>query len=244
MSKIDRRILAVAERVESTVTGWLFDRWLGVETRKVLDRFDLDGEVSMLAYAWSYEPCSYPRFRRVMAMVPERPERLTFVDIGSGKGRQLMAASLHGFPRAVGVEFSPTLHECADENMADFMLRKRAKTIINLENVDATRYTLPGEACLLFLFNPFQEPVVRKFLDSIKAQVDGRTEPLYVAYVHPTVREAFEESGMFDLIATKPWPTDAVIYRLRAPRGGSREPIASSASSMSPGAWCPGSSMR
>ncbi len=215
ISKIRRKVLAVAERLESVITAYLFDRWVGVETGKILDRFDLDVEKSARAHAWSYELCSYPRFRRVMKMLPIAPEQLTFVDIGSGKGRQLIAASLYGFPRVIGVEFSPTLHASAQRNVATFTIHKHLKTIIILENVDATEYVLPTDACLLFMFNPFQEPIVRKFLVSIKDQISGRTQPLYVAYVHPTVRMAFDESNLFEPLATMPWPTDAVIYRLR-----------------------------
>jgi len=223
ISKIERGLIAVAERIESAVTGWLFDRWLGVETRKCVDRFDLDVDASLRAYAWSYEPCGYPRFRRIMKMVPAAPEGLTFVDIGSGKGRQLIAAALHGFPRVIGVEVSPALHVAAQRNVAAFRIRKSTGAQIILENVEATRYVLPRETCLLFMFNPFQEPIVRRFLASIKGQVRGRTEPLYVAYVHPTVREAFDESNLFEEIAARRWPTDTVIYQLRLPRRRNRD---------------------
>lgn len=223
ISKIGRRLIAVAERVESALSGWLFDRWMGVETRKVVDRFDLDVEEGLRAYAWSYEPCSYPRFKRIMKMLPVAPGGLTFVDIGSGKGRQLIAASLYGFPKVIGVEFSPALHASAQRNVAAFRLRSRTRTAVSLENVEATRYILPREACVLFLFNPFQEPIVRRFLASIKARVRGRTDPLYIAYVHPTVRTAFDESNLFELVAARRWPTDAVIYRLCLPRPRSRD---------------------
>jgi hypothetical protein len=217
ISKIRRKVLAITERVESAITGYLFDRSLGVETRKILDRFSLDVEENTRAHAWSYEPCSYPRFKRIMKMIPEVPERLTFVDIGSGKGRQLIAASLYGFRRVIGIEVSPTLRASAQQNVATFMLRKRSKTLINIENMDATQYVLPSEACLLFMFNPFQEPAVRSFLASIKVQINGRKQPLYVAYIHPTVRSAFDESNIFELIAMRSRPTDAVIYKLRPP---------------------------
>lgn len=217
ISKIKGKIIWIADRIEYVITGYLFDLFWGVETRKPLDRFDLDVDESKRVHSWSYEACSYPRFRRVMKMLLIEPEQFTFIDIGSGKGRQLIAAALYGFPKVIGVEYSPCLHKAAQRNVATFIQRQGSKSSISLENVDATQYNIPSEACLLFMANPFKEPIVRKFLTSLKTQIGGRKQSLYVAYVHPTVRIAFDESNMFKLIATLPWPTDAVIYQLNLP---------------------------
>jgi hypothetical protein len=218
ISQIKGKLIWIADRVEAAVTGYLFDRWFGVETRKTLDRSDLGVEGGAGTHAWSYEPCSYPRFRRIMKRLPAAAKELTFVDIGSGKGRQLIAAAVYGFPRIIGIELSPILHAKAEQNIASFRRRSHSTSIIRLESMDATRMVLPGEACLLWAFNPFQEPGIREFLASLTAQIRSRAQPLYLAYIHPTVRRLFDESGLFEPVAELPWPTDAVIYRLRLPR--------------------------
>ena len=213
--KIKGRLIWISFRIESYLSDYWFDCFWGVETRRKLDRYDLDVEDKDLkVHAWSYEPCSYPRFKRVMKLLTVAPANLTFVDLGSGKGKQLMAAILNGFPKAIGVEFSPALHKAAQRNMEIFTRRVNSSTNAILENKDATQFIIPEEACLLCLFNPFQEPVVRKFVASMTAQTASRTESVYILYVHPTARIVFDESPMFEMIGTMPWPTDAVLYRV------------------------------
>lgn len=211
-----RRIAPLTRRIDVALSNYLFDRFFGIDTRKALDRRFLDVEEGARIHAWSYVPCGYFRFRRVLTMLPVAPEKLTFVDIGSGRGRVLFSAALHGFRRVIGVEFSPELHASALRNLAEFTRhRSHAGNLVELQNVDATQYVLPTEPSLLFLFNPFQEPIMREFLTSIKKQVRTRINPLYLAYVHPTAKAILDESDMFDQIAEAPWITDAILYELR-----------------------------
>ena len=52
------------------------------------------------------------------------PSKSVFVNIGSGKGRNLLIASQFNFKRVVGIEFSKEFCEIAKKNVDIFSLKK------------------------------------------------------------------------------------------------------------------------
>src|SRR5262245_6350419 len=60
-----------------------------------------------------YLGCEAEEFERGLRALPARHEDLTFVDLGSGKGKALFLAAAYPFRRIVGVELSPRLHRIA-----------------------------------------------------------------------------------------------------------------------------------
>jgi SAM-dependent methyltransferase len=68
-----------------------------------------------------------------------------FVDIGSGKGRVVLAASRLPFGRVVGVEISESLNEVARSNLAADTDQRRCGEI-ELVTADATEWEIPAEA--------------------------------------------------------------------------------------------------
>jgi tRNA1(Val) A37 N6-methylase TrmN6 len=152
-----------------------------------------------------------------MRLIPLEPRKAVFVDIGSGKGRLLMLARLMGYARVIGVEFSPILHAAALQNLAAFTGGQSA-TQIELFNMDATAYEIPEEDCVMFMFNPFHEPVLDDFLEHLRPQLQNRRTALYIVYVHPTARGIIESCGLFAKRAARGGGTDAVIYELIMPR--------------------------
>lgn len=83
-----------------------------------------------------------------------------FIDIGSGKGKAcLYAHKKMQFSKIIGIEFSQQLVDIANRN----------KRKINAENIkflhtDAIEFQLPDEPCLVFMFNPFDNVVLGKFI--------------------------------------------------------------------------------
>jgi SAM-dependent methyltransferase len=47
-------------------------------------------------------------------------DRYTFLDVGAGKGRALLCASLHPFREAVGIELNPVMAAIARDNIRAF----------------------------------------------------------------------------------------------------------------------------
>jgi len=134
--------------------------------------------------------------------VPAYPiSRYTFVDIGAGKGRGLLVASEFRFKRVVGVELNPALAEIARKNVARWEAAHAADSTaellapIEVMEKDALEFELPEGPVLLFLFHPFEAPVVEELLRRIEAQMAGRagaSAALDILYVNA------ECAGVFD----------------------------------------------
>src|ERR1700741_2418243 len=64
----------------------------------------------------------------------------TFVDVGCGKGRALVIAARHGYPKVVGVEFVTEFCETARENLAAFKRRTGNTCEFEVLNQDGATY--------------------------------------------------------------------------------------------------------
>jgi len=83
-----------------------------------------------------------------------------FIDIGSGKGRVcLFASRFHPFRRIIGIEFSQPLIETANANLAKWGARH-----VEFIHADATQWQIPDGNSIVFLFNPFDAQIMRRFL--------------------------------------------------------------------------------
>jgi SAM-dependent methyltransferase len=83
-----------------------------------------------------------------------------FVDIGSGKGKACFYASTRlAFKQVLGVEFSGPLADIARANAVKF-----GDPRIKFLTADATCFDLPDSPCVVFLFNPFDEVILERFI--------------------------------------------------------------------------------
>lgn len=106
----------------------------------------------------------------------------TFVDLGSGKGRALLMASDQPFRRIVGVEFMPDLHRAAQQNIAHYSNdRQQCKQIKSLL-MDVRDFEFPAGPLVVYLFNPFPEPVFARVLENLRVSVEQDPRPVFVAY--------------------------------------------------------------
>jgi SAM-dependent methyltransferase len=109
---------------------------------------------------------------------------MTFVDLGAGMGRAVLLASALGFKAAIGVELHPTLAGIARKNASLWRSAGRELGPIRIIGGDATGFALPAGPVLVFLFNPFGAPVMRKLLKNLGAQLEQRPFPLSLLYVN------------------------------------------------------------
>jgi hypothetical protein len=110
--------------------------------------------------------------------VPPRPiSSYTFIDIGAGKGRGLLVASEYHFRKVIGIELNSDLAAIARQNVAHWtrdhaadLTAPRLAPIEVLEQ-DVLDYDFPTTPTLLFLFHPFEAPVLKKLLRRIETQL-------------------------------------------------------------------------
>jgi len=122
------------------------------------------------------------RWRRLKPAAPI--DEFTFVDLGAGMGRALLLAAEFPFRSVVGVELNPTLARIGRRNMALWRKAGRARSPMRMLCGDAAEFELPPGPCVVFLFNPFGAPVLRRVLNAWTRNSAGREGQLDILYVN------------------------------------------------------------
>jgi predicted RNA methylase len=141
--------------------------------------------------------------------IPPHPiSSYTFIDIGAGKGRGILVASEYRFRKVIGIELNPSLAAVARHNVAhwthahseDFTAPRLAP--IEVLEQDALDYELPATPTLIFLFHPFEAPVLRQLLRRIETHFaqrsPRRSEPaLDLIYVNAECAPVLDRNPAF-----------------------------------------------
>ena len=182
---------ALAEKIRRTVYGWedrLFDWRLGIDTGGVIAVADLatgDGEAD--SHATAYQPVWTRNLRALVRRSRQLADLKVFLDIGAGKGKACFYASPR-FERVIGVEYSALLVDAAKAN-----LRRARNSNIEFVQADARQYDVPGQACLVFMFNPFDGQTLGQFVARNRAAMQAHGSLL--AYANDVHRAVLQESG-------------------------------------------------
>jgi SAM-dependent methyltransferase len=188
-------LAALADRLSSWREDRAFDRNFGCDTKPVR-RSSRGALASDHAAFASPHVAMRPRdFQVVINMLDLRPEGMTFVDLGSGKGRVLLLAAEQPFARIVGVEFVGALHRVAENNLARRAARLGADPRFELRHEDASLYRLPEEPLLLFLFHPFGLPVMDEVARSAMDSWRAVPRPVRILYFHPVHHDSWIAAG-------------------------------------------------
>jgi len=131
-------------------------------------------------------------------------ESYTFIDVGCGKGRGLLVASEYRFRRVVGIELNPTLAAIAQRNV-EYWTRVHAEDStagpiapIEVVEQDALEFELPATPTLLFLFHPFDAPVLKQLLRRIETQFAKRPGTLDLLYVNAECADVLDRNPGFE----------------------------------------------
>jgi|SRR5579872_5785089 len=162
-------------RQELLPTRDAFDRRFNVSTSGFASLCRLRIASKNKGNGFRYEAVDPKIFKDAIQYVPKS---LPFVDLGCGKGRALILAHEYGFSRIIGVEFSQALASVARKNLAALGI-----PAIVIEG-DAVNFAFPVEPCAVFMYNPFNEAVLRRI------QFPARS---YIVYVNPRARFVLSE---------------------------------------------------
>lgn len=199
-----------------------FDASYGIETRTVLEgrqlgvpADDLDGE---FAVYHAVNPIVFARsLARVRALAPASVSSGSFVDFGSGKGRALVLAAREGFPRVVGIENSPVLHETCERNLQRVWQRCRFTGRYELHLGDAGAFRVPDDSSVWFWFNPFDAVLARRVATNLLASLKRRPRTAYLIYARPLHLAVLQELGFIAAaeVHTSSTHLDAVVFSPR-----------------------------
>ncbi len=136
--------------------------------------------------------------------IPPHPiSSYTFIDIGAGKGRGLLVASEYRFRKVIGIELNPDMTAIARHNVAhwigtheaDFTAPRLAP--IEVLEQDALDFDFPATPTLLFLFHPFEAPVLKQLLRRIETQFAKRPGTLDLLYVNSECADVLDRNPAF-----------------------------------------------
>lgn len=134
---------------------------------------------------------------------PQPPSTYTFLDIGAGKGRAILLASEFRFREVVGVELNAAMVKVAQRNV-DIWTRAHATdptaqaiSPVRVVHDDALNLPLPARPTVVFLFHPFEEPLVAALLRRIETAFARHPGELDILYVNAEHADTFEKHPGF-----------------------------------------------
>jgi len=182
-----------------------FDVEYGTETSGLVSGGGLFSGHEHDRFSVAYYGMSPSRMRKALERWRETSgtravEEYSFVDIGSGKGRAVMLASELPFREVVGVELNASLHDVAEKNLKRWREAGRAVCPVTLVQSDALSLSLPEGRLLIFLYNPFLAPMMRRLLARVDAVGKDRRGEIDLLYVVPQQEAVFAEFPQFELL--------------------------------------------
>jgi SAM-dependent methyltransferase len=173
------------------IEDFLFEKLNRLSLEAVVNREILKTSVrTNLKHATFYQPITCRHLKIVFkeAMKTKIPFD-HFIDIGSGKGKAcFFAAQARKFKKITGVEFSLSLVKVANRNKSIAGHRN-----VSFLNEDAATYSLPDARCLIFLFNPFDDIILEKFIANNYGHF--KRHETVIAYAYDVHRETLLLNG-------------------------------------------------
>jgi 16S rRNA G966 N2-methylase RsmD len=179
-----------------SLLDYLFDFRYGTDTVSHVELKNLDINSENYSRGHRYASTPAVAFKKLMNTI-EFPDDSVFVDMGSGKGKMLLLAPRFGFKRVVGVEFSEKLCECAQKNISIYQEKTKLNANIEVIHSDVVNYKIKDEENVFYLFNPFNEVVLKKVLDNIYSSIEKNPRPVYLIYYIPYYKKIIEHDGLF-----------------------------------------------
>jgi SAM-dependent methyltransferase len=127
-----------------------------------------------------------------------------FIDIGSGKGKICFNISqITNIQNIIGVEFSHHLVDIAKSNLSKLPSNK-----IHFVCADATEWEVPDGNNIIFLANPFDDYVMKRFIDKNIHKLAQQNR--FIIYCNDIYRHIFIEYG-FETFARYPHQVTSVF---------------------------------
>jgi predicted RNA methylase len=137
-----------------------------------------------------YEPAKYPAIRTCLRAA-QLSNRDVFFDIGCGMGRVLCMAARHPTRKCVGIEYLPSLALIARRNVTRLHGRRSpAEVWVG----DASAFTY-AEGTVFFLYNPFGETTMRRFIECLRQSLMTRPRRIRIIYMAPHQGHVLNDCG-------------------------------------------------
>ena len=205
------------KRILSSFFDYLFDLKYGIDTFSWVELDDLKIDGNKKKRAKMYQPtCTLP-LRKLLKEL-NIPSGKVFVDLGCGKGIVLLVASEFGFKEARGIEFSPVLCDIAIKNCSIYKEKTKADTDFIIFRSDVIDYRFNDDEDVFYLFNPFDEYVLKQALNNITASLQRRNRRILIIYRNAVHASVFEKNGnLTKWMDFSSWGWDFMVFSNSCP---------------------------
>lgn len=170
---------------------WIdYDAVYGTDTGGKLPLDDLTIVSANREHGTGYQRTPPQRLIEVVRFLGISAADFTFIDLGCGKGATLMTASSLGFASIVGVEFAREFVDIARDNLAK--VRARSVTVWH---GDAADFQFPPGNLVVYLYNPFRLPVLKRVVDNLRKPRSGELYMVFTRCHYKEFRLFRESSG-------------------------------------------------
>jgi hypothetical protein len=200
-----RTLRNISETLRVSFARDAFDRTHGTNTSGVLPLWLLRIHSPNRAHGVRYQPTDAEEIENTIGCLVTPPMRkdYTFVDLGCGKGRTLLVAGQMGFRRVEGIEFSHYLCRVADKNLAI------TNTTAEVKCMDAGDYSFDDSPILLYLYNPFREPVLLRVIENLRQHKSS----LIVIYNTPNFAKVLDGCGFLERLSAPGMSQHVAVWK-------------------------------
>ena len=154
------------------------------------------------AHASIYQPVNFYTAEMLMNQLEASDLQVSFLDVGCGKGRVLSIAAFYGFTNITGIDFAPALCNHAIQ-LAEETEEKYKRTEIVVECIDAREYEIEPGTSVIFMFNPFDDLVMKDFLEQVQKSLREYPRKIKILYANPQCRKLLLDAGFSELFHFK-----------------------------------------
>lgn len=167
----------------------LNDKLLGVD-------FDLR-EKSVVEHGASYEATTWLAFFNLKRYLKKCCLRgVSIADIGCGKGKMLYFFSQFPFKNIDGIEYSCEYADAARINMKKLERKGKADSKrVHVITGDASYYKDYHKYQMFYLYNPFDEVIMKAFIDNLLEDVRNHPRDIRIIYCNPRCHKLLLEKG-------------------------------------------------
>lgn len=175
--------------------AYRFDKKHKIDTRQKVEKAFLHPkDQHSLQHGFHYAPVPLKILRLLIGKLKDEPSETCFIDIGCGKGLACFYAS-RKFKNVIGIDFSESLIRQANVNLQSFLARENSS--IKFETSDARSYRLPDKRCIVYLYNPFDEHILREFIRNNLLQFAKHQSR--IVYVNDQCKHVLHEFGFAEI---------------------------------------------
>jgi SAM-dependent methyltransferase len=147
-----------------------------------------------LAHASIYQPVNFFTAEQLFQQLQPDDYRTGFVDAGCGKGRVMAMAAQKGFRNIYAFDIAAPLCIAAAV-LAEKLEQQFSSLTIQVDCIDAAEYAFPDDAGVVFLFNPFDDHIMKSFAASALQSLQRKPRPLKILYANPVHAQVWLNIG-------------------------------------------------